>query len=419
MKMQKYIGGMLAVFIITLSFAVCPFEARAQGQEVVFGMIDPLSGPFKDIGMETAWGLEFAIEQINAKGGLLGKPVKLIKYDSQFRPDVAVRQVRKAVLEDGVKVMFQLTGSAVGLAVSKLSKELNIIHVLSHTEADEITGSEFQPNTFRLGFNTSMHSATLAHYFASKPYKRYYLLNQDYSFGHAVSESFRKFFNKIKRPDAEIVGEDYHPIATKDFGPYITKALATKPDVVITGNFSVDLTGMIKQARALGLNAVMGTYYLENPTWIKQIGEGSLGAVVGECWLSTVKTKQNEELVKAYQAWFKKTYPNEASNYLVPTTAILTGVTSHFVAEAIKKSGSVEADKLIKTLEGMTFEGPTGKMTIRPCDHQVQMDGWIAVVQKDHPFKGVLDYPFIGEAMKIPVEKISVPPQETGNPRCK
>ena len=234
-----------------------------------------------------------------------------------------------------------------------------------------------------------------------------------------MSESFRKFFNKIKRPDAEIVGEDYHPIATKDFGPYITKALATKPDVVITGNFSVDLTGMIKQARALGLNAVMGTYYLENPTWIKQIGEGSLGAVVGECWLSTVKTKQNEELVKAYQAWFKNTYPNEASNYLVPTTAILTGITSLFVAEAIKKSGSVEADELIKTLEGMTFEGPTGKMTIRPCDHQVQMDGWIAVVQKDHPFKGVLDYPFIGEAMKIPVEKISVPPQETGNPRCK
>jgi branched-chain amino acid transport system substrate-binding protein len=419
MKMQKYVGGMIAVFIITMGFAICPFEARSQGQQVIFGVVDPMSGPFKDIGTESGWGLEFALEQINAKGGLFGKPVKLIKYDSQFRPDVAVRQVRKAALEDGVKIMFQLSSSAIGLAISKLSKELNIIHVISHAEADEITGSEFQPNSFRLGFSTSMHSGTLAQYFASKPYKRYYLLNMDYAFGHAVSESFRKIFNKIKRPDAEIVGDDYHPIATKDFGPYITKALAAKPDVVITGNFSVDLTGMMKQARALGLNAVMGTYYLDNPAWINQIGEGSLGAVVGECYLSTVKTKQNEEFVKAYQAWMKKTYPNEPSNYLVPNTSVLTGINAFFVAEAIKKAGSLEADKLIKTFEGMTFEGPTGKMTIRPCDHQVQSDGWVAVVQKDHPFKSILNHPYIGEATRIPVEKISVPPQETGNPRCK
>ena len=419
MKMQKYVGGIIAVFIITMGFATCPFEARAQGQQVILGVVDPMSGPFKDIGTESGWGLEFALEQINAKGGLFGKPVKLIKYDSQFRPDVAVRQVRKAALEDGVKIMFQLSSSAIGLAISKLSKELNIIHVISHAEADEITGSEFQPNSFRLGFSTSMHSGTLAQYFASKPYKRYYLLNMDYAFGHAVSESFRKIFNKIKRPDAEIVGDDYHPIATKDFGPYITKALAAKPDVVITGNFSVDLTGMMKQARALGLNAVMGTYYLDNPAWINQIGEGSLGAVVGECYLSTVKTKQNEEFVKAYQAWMKKTYPNEPSNYLVPNTSVLTGIAAFFVAEAIKKAGSLEADKLIKTFEGMTFEGPTGKMTIRPCDHQVQSDGWVAVVQKDHPFKSILNHPYIGEATRIPVEKISVPPQETGNPRCK
>lgn len=67
----------------------------------------------------------------------------------------------------------------------------------------------------------------------------------------------------------------------------------------------------------------------------------------------------------------------------------------------------------------MSYESPTGKMTIRPCDHQVQSDGWVAVVKTDHPYKNILNFPYIGEATMIPVEKISVPPQETGNPRCK
>jgi branched-chain amino acid transport system substrate-binding protein len=318
-----------------------------------------------------------------------------------------------------VKVLFQQSSSAVALALSKIAKELNIVHVILHAEADEITGSEFQPNTFRLGFSTSMHSAVLAHYFAQTPHKRYYLINMDYAFGHAVSDSFRKIFQRVKKPDQEIVGDDFHPMATKDFGPYITKALAAKPDVIITGNFGPDLTGLIKQGRALGLNAIIGTYYLENPNWMNQIGDGVLGTMVGEMYLSTANTKKNQEFVKSWQDWFKKTYPNEPSIYHVPSTSWLPGNGALFVAEAIKKAGSADADKLIKAMEGMSYDGILGKMTMRACDHQVQADGWVAVAKTEHQFKDILKFPFLGEAVMIPVEKISVPPQETGNPRCK
>jgi branched-chain amino acid transport system substrate-binding protein len=421
MMTQRSAVSLILVFAVAVSFALLPFSAKGQTQKepVVFGIIDPLSGPFKDVGTEGLWALEYAVDQINSKGGLLGHSVKLMKYDNQFRPDVAVRLARKAALEDGVKVLFQQSSSAVALALSKIAPELNLVHVILHAEADEITGSEFQPNTFRLGFSTYMHSAVLAQYFAQTQYKRFYLINMDYAFGHAVSDSFKKIFQRVKKPDQEIVGEDFHPMATKDFGPYVTKALAAKPDVVITGNFGPDITGLIKQGRELGLNAFIGTYYLDNPNWMNQIGEGCIGTMVGEMFLATVNTKANQDFIKSWQAWFKKAHPNEASIYQVPNTSWLPGNAALFVAEAIKKAGSADAGKLVKTMEGMSFESSTGKITMRACDHQIQADGWVAVAKKDHQFKNILKFPFLGEATRIPVDKISCPPAETGNQRCR
>ena len=168
-----------------------------------------------------------------------------------------------------------------------------------------------------------MHSGILANYFASSPYKRFYILNQDYAFGHAVAESFKKIFQKVKKADQEIVGEDYHPMATKDFGPYVTKAIAAKPDVIITGNFGPDLPNLMKQARDLGLKAIFGSYYLDNPTYMNQAREAGLGSVTAELYLATLKTKKNEEFVKAWQVWFKKRYPDRPTFYLVPSSVAL------------------------------------------------------------------------------------------------
>ncbi len=421
MKVRTGFLSALVVFMVTSPYVLCVSGVLAQQQkdQVVIGVVDPLSGPFKEVGTEAVWAGEYAVDQINAKGGLLGRPVKMITYDDQMRPDIAVRMARKAVLEDGVKVIFQQTSSAIALALSKVAKELNVVHVVTNAEADEVTGSDFLPNTFRIGFSTSMHSGVLAQHYAQTQYKRFYLINMDYAFGHAVSESFRKVFQRVKKPDQEIVGDDFHPMATKDFGPYITKAIAAKPDVIITGNFGPDLTGLIKQARALGYKAGMGTYYLDNANWCQQLGEAGVGIVTGGVYLSTIPTKTNKDFVKSWQAWFKNKHPNEPSHYLIPNTAWNPGQATLFVAEAIKKAGSAEADKLIKAMEGMTSEGTGGKITMRACDHQAQMDGWVAVVKTDHPYKEIVKSPFLGEATRMPVEKISVPPAETGNPRCK
>jgi ABC-type branched-subunit amino acid transport system substrate-binding protein len=422
MRIKRTTAGALLGIMLLLALVFIPGDSAAQTQKqqpIVFALIDPLSGPFKDVGTEFAFYAEYTIEQINARGGLLGRPIKLMQYDNQMKPDIAMRMARKAVMEDGAKVLMSHASSAVGLALEKIAKELNVIHLIIHAEADEMTGSEFQPNSFRVCLSTSMHSRILANYYAQTPYKRFYLINQDYSFGHAVGESFKKEFQRVKRADQEIVGEDYHPLATKDFGPYVTKALAAKPDVVITGNFGPDLPGLMRQARDLGLKAEFGTFFLDNTTYTSQVRDAGPGSVTAELYLSTITTKKNQEFVKSWQAWFRKHYPDRPAFYLVPSSMSLTVDGMNFLGEAIKKARSVDADKIIPAWEGMSFEGLTGRLFMRACDHQIQTPGFVATVQANHAFKNVIDFPYLGDPITIPAEKVAIPPAETGNPRCK
>lgn len=422
MKVRNDFAGIVLIVLFLFSFFLCPVHglAQTQKQPVVFALIEPLSGPFKDVGTEVSAYVEYGVEQLNAKGGVLGQSVKLNVYDNQMKPDIAIRMAKKAVLEDGAKVIMNNTNSAVGLALSKVAKELGVIHVILHNEADEIMGSEFQPNSFRVCLSTSMHSGVLAHYFATTPYKKFYLLNQDYAFGHAVAESFRKIFQKVKKADQEIVGEEYHPMATKDFGPYVTKALSVKPDVIITGNFGPDLGNLIKQSKSLGLKAIFGGYYLDSAMNISQAGDAALGSVTGDCYLATVKTKKNQEFIKNWQVWFKKNHTDMSPLFLAPSSIALDTDAIFWLGEVINKAKSTDAEKIIKAWEGMEYDGFTGKMTMRTCDHQVQRTGFIGVLQSNHPFKNVVSLPFVsGDPIVIPAEKIAIQPKDTGNPRCK
>jgi branched-chain amino acid transport system substrate-binding protein len=417
MKIRTIIFSMALVWMIVLSSFFISSKASA-AEPIVIAAMDPLSGPFKDVGFNVTALCEYAIDQLNAQGGLLGRPLKLLKYDTQMKPDVAGRQAKKAILEDGAKFIVHHTSSAVAIAISKVAQEHNIIYVDMHAEADKVTGPEFTPNLFRTCLSTTMHSAALAQYFAQTPYKRYYLINMDYVFGYEAAEPFKKVLKKL-RPEAEIVGEDYHPIATKDFGPYVTKILASKAEVVFTGNFGADLTNLIRQARALGMNAVMANYFLNDGPVMNQLREAAIGCVTAEAYMETVQTKKNQEFLRTWQSWYKKHYPKEPDFYLMPGGPGTIVNAIYFLAEAIKKAGSIEADKVIKAWEGMSFDGICGKVTMRACDHQIQTPAFIATIQANHPNRKIIDFPYIGEPTIIPAEKISVPPQETGNPRCK
>jgi branched-chain amino acid transport system substrate-binding protein len=218
------------------------------------GISDGISGAFEATGRAYVAGVQFVVDEQNAKGGLLGKKIELFVEDNELKPDVAVRKSKKHILENRVDILGAGLGSHNVLAATKVAEEYKKVFINYGGLADSLTGKDFSRYSFRVTCNTYDYAVALAKFMAKKPYRRFYVLCQDYAYGHDAGKAFKDQL-KIHFPAAQIVGEDYHPLATKDFAPYISKIIAAKADAVFTPNWGPDGVNLIKQARSLGLKS--------------------------------------------------------------------------------------------------------------------------------------------------------------------
>ena len=397
--------------LILVSFLSIFFVSPAFSADTVnIVMIDPISGPFKDIGDRSVWGAQFAVDEINAAGGLLGKKVKLMPEDSQLKPDVAARKATKAILQDEAQFIFQLTSTAVAQALMDVAEKNKVIYVNFGAESDFLTGAKFTPYQFRTCFTTGNRSRAYAEFFKTKPWRKVYIINMDYAFGHAVADDFKAVMSK-EIPDLKIVGEDFHPLATKDFGPYITKILASGAEVIFTGNYGTDLATLIKQGAQMGIKARYATYFMDDDVQLPDIGQPAVGSFVNSTYLPTIDTPQNKAFLQRWHNKFKDTkHPWPAANLGYSYNGAM------FLFEAIKKAKSFNADAVIKAWEGMEYNSLVGKQIMRACDHQILMPGPIGEIQAKST---LFPFPFAGTPVMIPMDKVAVPMKETGNPRCK
>ncbi len=408
--MKNRIGILVLTTLFGVAMALIPSPVRG-AEPIKMADLNPISGVMKDIGDRYQLGIKFAVEEINAAGGLLGRPVKMFYDDSQVKPDVATRKAARYIAEENVQFIMSGTGTHVGKALGQVAEKSKVIFLNYGCAGDELTGKDFTPYQFRVALSTTQQSGALAAYFSARPYKKYFLLNQDYAFGHDVAEAFKKAMGRMK-PDWQLVGEDYHPMGAKDLAPYISKVISSGAEVMITGDYGADLRVLIKQASALGLKARVGSYYLVDPYALQEIGDPTIGDITVEIYMLTEDTPQNKAFI---ERWKKRKMDPE---HPYPTWLIgkaYQGVM--FLAEAIKKAKSTNADDIIKAWEGLSYDAPVGRMTMRACDHQVITPISVAeILPGPGPF---YKFPFVGKPTVIPAEKGAVPPEETGNPRCK
>ena len=403
----KKLRGVLILVSFLSIFLVSPvFSADT----VNIVMIDPISGPMKNIGDMSVWGTQFAVDEINASGGLLGKKVKLMPEDSQLKPDVASRKATKAIMQDEAQFIFQLTSTAVAQALMDVAEKNKVIFVNFGAESDFLTGAKFIKYMFRTCFTTGNRARAYAEFFKTKPWRKFYLMNQDYAFGHAVADDFKKVITK-EIPDAKIVGEDFAPIGHKDFGPFFTKILASGAEVIFTGNYGVDLGNLLKQGAQMGVKARYATYFLDGDDQLPDIGQAALGSFVNSTYLPTIETPQNKAFLERWHKKFKDTqHPWPAANLGYSYNGAM------FFFEAVKKAKSFDPETIIKAWEGMEYNSLVGKQIMRACDHQIMMPGPIGEIQSK---SSLFPFPFPGTPVMIPMDKVAVPMKETGNPRCK
>jgi branched-chain amino acid transport system substrate-binding protein len=407
-------GFATALLATTMLVAAAGLPAAADDDKTPITFLAAViqSGPFKVADGQNLAGIQFAVDQINAKGGILGRPVKLDIIDTELHAAATRRKAVDAVLQDHVSVIIGASGSDILRALVAVGQQYHVPVIAFAGETDELTGSEFQPALFRVASNTTMHAAAVA-YALKQDYpdvKKVFLLNEDYSFGHASVVGFQKALAQLN-PDVQIVGNVFHPRGAADFSPYLQQIQASGADFVLTADWGADLVQLLNQANSFGLKPRIGGTFLADPDILKGVGTAAIGGIGADVYLPTVDTPENAAFLAAWHA------AHANSDIPWPTASVgKSYISAELAAIAIEKAGSTDFDKLEKALEGLHYTSIAGPLTIRACDHQVQIG---QATGKVAPADGKFyTFPFVGPALIAPIDAIAVPPAETGNPRC-
>ena len=338
---------------------------------IKIGFMDPLSGPFANVGEHGAREMLLVMEAVNAAGGVLGgAKFELETFDTKSSPQEALISL-KQMTDQGLRYFFMGNGSNVAIALSDAVSKHNArnpgqtILFLNYGAVDpSLTNDKCSFWHFRFDADTDMKMQALTSYMAKqKGVKKVYLINQDYAFGQGVSKAARAMLAQ-KRPDVEIVGDDLHPVGkVKDFAPYVSKIKAAGADSVITGNWGNDMSLLVKAVKESGLKADLYTYYsgiVGGPTAIGQAGEDVRQVSM---WHTNYGGKESDALTEGY----RNRFPDVKDDFFF--LSLKNGV--EMLAKAMNQAKSTDPEKVAKALEGMKHPGITGEVEMRADNHQL------------------------------------------------
>ncbi|HLH98865.1 MAG TPA: ABC transporter substrate-binding protein [Xanthobacteraceae bacterium] len=230
-----------------------PAIIKARGEEPIkIGVDNPLTGIYTALGKNENTGMELAAEQINAKGGILGRQVQMVVEDSTSdKTDVAVQKARKLIQSDKVEFLIGNVNSSHAIAISQVAAELKTLHIVPGGHADTVTGASCHWTTFRVCNTGTMQGNAMAGPLINKIGKKYYVIAQDYAFGHSLADGLNKAAAKIGGVN---VGTEFFPLGSTDYSAILIKARAANPDVIVNLAAGDDGINSIKQAVQFGLD---------------------------------------------------------------------------------------------------------------------------------------------------------------------
>jgi len=347
-----------------------------------------LSGGGALYGEPALKGAQMYVEEINAKGGVLGRKIELIPRDTKGDANEAVRVSRELILKENVGFLVGTLTSAEGPAVSVVAKENKIVFIANIPKTDQLTAPDkLHPYVFRVSANTTMEGRSAAEIVAKWPVTKIGTIAFDYAYGQDVTRAFVERIKKLK-PSVEIVDQQWPKLGEQDYNPFINAQMAKKPEAVVSSIWGGFFVTFSKQAKALGyFDAIKNNF----------IALGEAGSP------ETTKTMGADYPVgvwgNSYDAFYWENGPGPHEDYTLriskflndkyPSSWAIQGyIGMQFLAEAIKKAGSTDSDKVSKALLGLTVDTPIGKQTIRERDHQANRGELYGKTVKDpkYPF---------------------------------
>lgn len=367
----------LALFAGALALSVHCAAGAADTVKIAF--IDVLSGPFAAAGEGSLRQFREVVSQVNASRTASDPVFEVVPFDGKGTPQESLNALKSAS-DQGIRYITQGGGSGVAFALVDALNKLaerepqKAMLYLNYAAMDPgLTNARCSFWHFRFYPSSEMQIEALTTYLLKRPdVKKVYLINENYTHGQQVSKAARAYLAR-KRPDVEIVGDDFVPIAqVRDFSPYVAKIKASGADTVITSNWGSDLSLFFKAAKDFGLDINYFTLNANNPGTPAQLGAWGTGKV-GVIW-NWGHNAPTPELEKIYVA-YKKKY-NEDFIYAAHWNSI------HMLRDAMRKARSVDPRSVGLALEGMRYQSPLGEIEMRKTDHQLQAPLYLGIWAK-------------------------------------
>ena len=357
------------------------------------GIGAPFTGPYR-------MGVEMAVDEINAKGGVLGRKIEVIFRDDKGQPAEAVKHAQELVESEKVALIAGSFLSNVGLAVSDWAKQNKTMFVVAEALTEAVTWSKGHDHVVRLRPNTYEQGRMLADKAGKMKYVKWATIGPNYEYGKRAWETFRDRMKELK-PEIQVVGEHWPTLGKIEPGPLVTAILSQNPDALYVSLFGSDWLAFVREAQKRGLFQKMFVVgiLLGEPEYIDPLKleapEGML--VTGYPWYD-IKNPAHQEWVARYIKRNDKT----------PVLGSLIGyVTYQSVAEAIRKANSTDTAKLVTAFKGLKVETPIGPITFRAVDGQSTMGAWVGTTKLD-PQRGVgimVNYEYVPGEKVLPSDE--------------
>jgi branched-chain amino acid transport system substrate-binding protein len=381
-----------------------PFIIKARGETPIkIGFVDPLTGSLSALAQSEVEGAKYAVDEVNKKNGILGRQVELLVEDSANDVGTGVQKTRKLIDRDKVDVIFGDVNSGIAYAMSQVTAEKKVFHIVPGGHTDPITGADCKWNVFRICNTTSMDAAAITPELVKRFGKRWFFITPDYAYGHTLQDAFVR---NLKKAGGEFEG-DMLPIANTEFSATLIKAKAYKPNVLLNNMGGLAQIDCMKQFVQFGMGKDMALggalFELES---IKSVPkEAQAGWWDMEWWWDQPKVPEVGKFVADFRKAMNKT----------PSARHWFGyVAVNSVRLAADKAKSMEGPKLAVAMEDMELPPDValqpGTVRYRKGDHELMPNIFVG---QAHPPQGNPDNVFSVETL-VPGEQASGSVADTG-----
>jgi branched-chain amino acid transport system substrate-binding protein len=340
-------------------------------------------------------GWEMAVDEVNAKGGVLGKKLEVISRDDGGNPGDAVRAADELVTREGVSMIAGTFLSHIGLAVTNFAGQKKVFFLAAEPLTDKITWQNGNRYTYRLRASTYMQVAMLIPGAAAAKKKRWALVYPNFEYGQSAAENFKALLKKAQ-PDVEFVTEQAPPLGKVDAGAVVQALDDAKPDAIFNVLFGADLSKLVREGNTRGVfkNRTVVSLLTGEPEYLDPLkDESPVGWIVtGYPW-DKIKTPEHTAFVDAYKKKYND-YPRLGS--------IVGYVTFKSLAAGIAKAGSTDTEKLVEAFKDLKVESPFGPFTYRASDHQATMGAYVGTIALEGGKGVMVDFKYVDGATVLP-----------------